>query len=130
MKDLAIALFILGMLCTLPVTARPALSALKGEIIELLPGGPDNPDWGEDERSSFTLPLVATYESQAVYFYAYEEMRDVAIMVTDSQGCEVASAIITVFPGQSVVLALNTGSGNYRLNVEYKGSCYYGYFEM
>ena len=112
----------------LPVQAK-WYEPVGGYIIRLTEGHHDNPDWYEDNRSLSYAP-VAAYDNQAVYLYACEVMQDVTITVTDNQGCVVASAVVTVFPEQPAVLTLDAGSGSYRLDVVYKGNCYYGYFEM
>lgn len=125
-------MFIVWLLALMPL-ALPMQAKLfgpiSGGIIQLTEGHHDNPDWYEDERSLSYAPIAA-YDNQTVYLYAYGVMQDVAITVTDSQGNEVASAVVTVFPEQPAVLALGAGSGCYRLDVEYKENCYYGYFEM
>ena len=128
MKLLFIVCGLTAMLLTLPVQAK-SYYAISGVIVQLEKWNGDNPTWGDENRSLSYVPIAA-YDNQAVYLYAYEVMQDVTITITDSKGNEVASAVVTVFPEQPAVLALGAGRGSYRLDVEYKGDCYYGYFEM
>lgn len=83
------------------------------------------------ERRSLTHIPTVTYDSNIIRIYSDIPLEDLQVTITNiSTEATYYFNNINVFYSQPYTLYLDyVESGNYKIEINIKGTCYYGYFE-
>lgn len=86
---------------------------------------------GTEPRSLTYIPTV-THDDNILYIYSDISLENLQVTITDlSTGTIFHFNDINVFYSQPYILHLNyIGSGNFKIEIDLKGTRYYGYFEL
>ena len=124
-------LFILAIL-VLSILPMSFLQAKKKVItLTQLPASDINQSqWQRKERSITGNKLFVLHDKDIFYIYSDNLIEEVKLTIRNRHNDIIYSTIEPIFSDKENIFELNIGYGEYVIELEYKETVYYGYFEI
>lgn len=88
------------------------------------------PRWEQEERSLFNNVPLIFHDGSTLYVYSDVLIENANFVIKDQYNNTVYSSINSIFSDIENIFELNMGYGKYVIELEYKETVYYGYFEI
>lgn len=118
-------LFVLALVMCLPVLAKPIpfYGRTGTEIILKLSYDEDARGFERTKRAPVFIPVIASHDSENLYFSSRISIGDATIVVKDERENVVYEVNTSMLSGEDIVLPLNIEKGRYTLEITYGSIC-------